>query len=65
MPVIGFVFNLSMQHLWGSVTAIQLTAHLPIINFQIPPNVMKTFETLVVVVTFDVFGLLIDDVDFG
>ena len=44
---------------------MQVMAHLPIINFSIPPNVAAHYEILVSVVTFDLFGYFIEDVDFG
>lgn len=65
IPVLSFVFNLSMQQIWGSINSLQILAHLPIINFNIPSNIETHFDILVAIVTFDLFGFFIEGVNFG
>ena len=65
IPLVSFFFNLSMQHLWGSIISLQIMAHLPILSFTIPPNVKIYYDVMVSVVTFDLFGYFIEGVNFG
>lgn len=65
VPLISFAFNLSMQQLWGSIASLQIIAHLPILHVNLPPNLMDLYNILIEVVTFDLFGYWIEDVNFG
>ena len=63
--MISFCFNYSMQLLWGSINSLMIIAHLPIIHVIMPANVRTLYEVLIAVVTFDIFGYWIEDVNFG
>ena len=54
-----------MQQLWGSIASMQITAHLPVFNIAMPSNTDTLYEILIMVVTFDLFGYWIEDVNFG
>ena len=54
-----------MNQLWGSINALQMVAYFPILSLEIPPNVWPIFDSLIEVVTFDLFGIWIEDVNFG
>ena len=49
----GFTSS-SLQSVWGSISALQLTSHMPLNNINFPEVVQIMFEELIKVVTFDV-----------
>ena len=44
---------------------MQILAHLPLIQSNMPPNVSQQYEILISVVTFDLFGYWVENVNFG
>ena len=52
--VAGAVASSSLQELWGSISALQLTVHLPLNNTSFPMVVQILFQELIKVVTFDI-----------
>lgn len=55
---------MSLQTLWGSVSALQIIAHIPLNNVNIPNNSFFVFQFLAEVVSFDLFAPT-DHADFG
>ena len=52
--VLAGLTSSSLQSVWGSISALQLTSHMPLNNINFPEVVQIMFEELIKVVTFDV-----------
>jgi len=52
----------SLQHVWSSISSLQMIVHLPMYNVTLPANAMIVFENLINVVTFDIISF---KEDFG
>lgn len=49
----SFVFNASMQMMWGSINSLSIVAHMPLNNIYLPANSYFIFDLLIQVVSFD------------
>ena len=56
--------HLSLQTLWGGVSALQIIAHIPLNNVNMPANCFFIFHFLAEIVSFDLFAPT-DHADFG
>ena len=50
--------------MFGSIMCLQILAHLPLANINLPANTQQSFEIIISIVSFDYFPLT-DVVDFG
>ena len=50
--------------LYGQIVSLQILAHLPLVNIQIPANTQQAFEIMIKIVSFDYFPIH-DIFDFG
>jgi len=50
-------FNGPLQQIWGSISSLQLTTHLPLCNLEFPGHVEIMFTALIGVVTFDIMSV--------
>jgi len=62
--VLKFVLKESMSVLFGSIMSLQILAHLPLANINLPANAMQSFDIMVQVASFDYFPLH-EYFDFG
>jgi len=56
--------NMSLQTLWGGISAMQIIVHTPLNNFNMPNNCFTIFQFMAEVVSFDLFAPT-DHADFG
>ena len=55
--LLSFVTSNSLQLMFGSIISLQILAHLPLVNMNLPANAEGSFDIMVNVVSFDVFEL--------
>lgn len=53
----ALAFNGPLSQLWGSISSLQLTTHLPLMNLEFPGHVEIMFTALIGVVTFDIMSV--------
>ena len=70
--VVGnFMLNLllsgTMTFIWGLLNSLQVVSHFPLINIMMPANAQYTFQTIVLIATFELIptGDLIDGMEDG
>jgi len=52
---VNLVAFTSLQFLWGLINALQLAIHIPILDINLPPNVLVFLQTLFNIINFDLF----------
>lgn len=62
--LLNSIFRNTLQTVFSSIVSLQILAHLPLANIQIPANAQQSFDIMIDVVSFDLFQLT-DYVDFG
>ena len=60
----AIVFPNTIQLFLGSIVALQILAHFPLINVALPANARQSFDIMVNIVSFDYFPLT-EIVDMG
>ena len=60
----GYFLKLSLNAFWGSVNSIQIVAHLPLNNIELPASCYDTFGNLITITSFD-FVEPAEHIDFG
>ena len=49
----AYPLKLSLNALWGSINSVQIVAHLPLNNFELPASCYDTFSNLITITSFD------------
>ena len=60
----SFIINNSLRLIFGSILSLQILAHLPLANINLPANAMGSFEIMIEIVSFDYFPFF-EIIDMG